>query len=62
MHTWRSLNAVLSKLSEDELLDLLEAEIVGRKRVRMLSRLHQRYCIVRSARERINIMRKATGQ
>jgi len=51
-HTWRSLNAVLAQLSEDEVLDLLNDEKQNAKRQMVLTRLHQRYSLLRAARER----------
>jgi hypothetical protein len=51
-HTWRSLNAVLTQLSEDEVLDLLNEEKQNGKRQMVLTRLHQRYSMLRAARER----------
>jgi hypothetical protein len=56
---WRSLNAQLTTLSEDEVLALLENEREGEKRISMLQRLHQRYTILRAARERVEILKGA---
>jgi hypothetical protein len=50
--TWRSLNEALSSLSEFEVKVLLDAEIEGPKRVKVIERLHQRYNTLRVARER----------
>lgn len=58
MH-WRELNKKLNLLTEQEVLDLLEAERVGARRVTFLERLHQRYTMLRSARERIELMKEA---
>lgn len=51
-HTWRSLNTVLHTLPENEVLDLLEKEKTGAKRAMVLTRLHQRYSLLRMTRER----------
>lgn len=51
-HTWRSLNSVLNKLTEEEVFRLLNDEINGAKRIMLLTRLHQRYSQLRTARER----------
>lgn len=59
-HTWRSLNEVLSTLSESEILAMLTEERKGDKRIAMLQRLHQRYCALRDSRERIEILNEAT--
>lgn len=57
--TWRSLNSKLSRLSEEEVLSLLNEERVGAKRVSMLQRLHQRYNTLRVARERLELLKGA---
>jgi hypothetical protein len=40
-------------------LALLENEREGEKRISMLQRLHQRYTILRAARERVEILKGA---
>ena len=56
---WRNLNKVLTQLSEGDLLRLLNEERQGAKRVTILTRLHQRYCVVRADRERIELLKEA---
>jgi DNA-binding transcriptional ArsR family regulator len=56
--SWRALNEKLTKLTEKEVLDLLNAEREGEQRISMLSRLHQRYTILRASRERAEILKK----
>jgi hypothetical protein len=46
-------------LREDEVLALLEAERQGAKRVTFLERLHQRYTMLRAARERVELLKEA---
>lgn len=58
--TWRSLNSQLSRMSEEEVLRLLNEEREGAKRVTMLERLHQRYNTLRVARERLELLKGAT--
>lgn len=58
--TWRSLNSQLSRMSEEDVLALLNEERVGAKRVSMLERLHQRYNTLRVARERLELLKGAT--
>lgn len=53
---WRSLNAVLSALREDQLAAMLIRERADRKRLDIAVRIHQRFCQVRSARERSEVM------
>lgn len=57
--SWRKLNDLLSQLTEDELLQMLTEERNGERRASILQRLHQRYTMVRCARERIEIMKDA---
>ena len=54
--SWRRLNDTLSSLSEDEVFALLTEEQLTERRASHLQRLHQRYCALRDARERIEIM------
>jgi len=56
---WRDLNKNLNMLTEDEVLELLEIEREGAKRVTFLERLHQRYTMLRAARERVEILKEA---
>ena len=53
---WRQLNQVLPTLDEDTVKRMLEDERRGEQRVTVLVRLHQRYTILRSARERMEIL------
>ena len=56
---WRELNKKLNMLSEQEVLELLEQERQGARRVTFLERLHERYTMLRAARERIELMKEA---
>jgi hypothetical protein len=60
MSTWRSINHTLSSKTEEEVLQMLNDERVGAKRVTILERLHQRYTTLRAARERIELLKEAT--
>jgi hypothetical protein len=53
---WREINKVLPDLDEDAVLRLLDAERKGEQRVTVLVRLHQRYTMLRAARERMEIL------
>lgn len=53
---WRQLNEVLPTLDEDEVLRLLKKERRGERRQTVMIRLHQRYTILRAARERTEIL------
>jgi len=46
-------------MDEERVLSLLDAERAGARRVSMLQRLHQRYCSLRDARERMEILKEA---
>lgn len=56
---WRELNAKLNLLSEEQVLQMLTEERQGARRVTVLQRLHQRYTMLRAARERIELMKEA---
>ena len=60
MSTWRSINHTLSSKTEEEVLQMLNDERAGQKRVTILERLHQRYTTLRAARERIELLKEAT--
>ena len=53
---WHQLNAQLRTFSEDELRDMINTELKGARRLSVVKRLHQRYCIVRATRERAAIL------
>ena len=59
MLSWRKLNDKLSTMTEQEVLDLLNFERQGPRRVVVLERLHQRYSTLRAARERVEILKEA---
>ena len=54
--SWRTLNDKIATLSEEEEFALLTEEQLNERRSSHLQRLHQRYCALRDARERIEIM------
>ena len=56
---WRKLNKELALLTEAEVLELLDSERAGRRRVSILERLHQRYTALRTARERVELLKEA---
>ena len=58
--TWRELNHVLASKTEDEVLQMLNEEKVGIRRVVVLERLHQRYNVLRVSRERVELLSEAT--
>ena len=54
--TWRELNHVLASKTEDEVLQLLNEERVGIRRIAVFERLHQRYNTLRVSRERVELL------
>ncbi len=56
---WTTLNQRLSKLTEKQVWTLLQTELETYRRSSYLTRLHQRYCALRDAREREEILAKA---
>ena len=60
MTTWREINHILSSKTEAEVLEMLNEERAGQRRITILERLHQRYNTLRVARERIELLKEAT--
>jgi len=58
-YTWRKLNEVLASLPETDVKALLDSEVAGAKRVKVIERLHQRYNTLRVARERAALLKEA---
>lgn len=52
-YTWRSLNDALATMTEEQVKALLDQELLGDRRIKVMERLHQRYNTLRVARERI---------
>ena len=50
--SWREINHVLADLDEATVLRMLNEERKGARRATVLVRLHQRYTVLRAARER----------
>lgn len=57
--SWRALNDQLPTLTEEEVFAMLTAELLHEKRSSILQRLHQRYCALRDARERVEVLSQA---
>jgi|TARA_R110002126_G_scaffold69164_1_gene174928 hypothetical protein len=56
--SWRKFQNELNSYSEADLLALLDEERTQHRRVSMLERIHQRYCTLRTNRERMEIMKE----
>jgi len=57
--SWRGLNDKLANLTEAEVWALLANERTTERRASHIQRLHQRYCALRDARERLELMAEA---
>lgn len=57
--SWRELNDLMAHLTEDQVLEMLLRERSTERRASHLQRLHQRYCALRDARERLEILQEA---
>ena len=53
---WRAMNKLIPSLTELEIKAMLDEEAVTLRRKTALQRLHQRFCILRAARERRELM------
>lgn len=60
-YTWRSLNDALAAMPEQQVKDLLDEEMNGARRIKIMERLHQRYNTLRVARERVAMLKGATS-
>lgn len=57
--SWRALNEKLSSMTEEEVLKMLQIEVSKDKRASYIQRLHQRFCTLRDARERMELLKGA---
>jgi hypothetical protein len=53
---WTELNVQISGMSEKQVMRMIEVELATHRRASHLTRLHQRYCKLRDARERDEIL------
>ena len=58
--SWRELNNYLADMDEDQVKKLLLQELEGEKRATVVVRLHQRFSILRAARERADLLARIT--
>lgn len=61
LHSWHTLLPVISQANEDECQELLKAELEGRRRLRMLLRVHSRLNKLRAHRERDELIEQAVS-
>lgn len=57
--TWRELNNQITMMNEQEIADMLQAELVSERRSSFIRRLHMRYNTLRVSRERIELLKQA---
>ena len=57
---WRELQRRLNTLTEEELWNLIEAELKGQRRVSLIERMHMRAAALRTTRERLDLLKRAT--
>ena len=58
IENWVVLNSKLMSYTEDELRMLIDYEIDNDRRPTFIVRLHQRDCILRNTRERVELLEK----
>lgn len=56
LQSWRNLNAVIGVLNEDQVSQMIAHEMVNGKRETFITRLHQRFTALRTARERAELL------
>lgn len=54
--------ANLRNFDEEQLWNLIEVELNGRRRWTIVERLHMRVCVLRATRERLDLMKRFSGQ
>jgi hypothetical protein len=55
---WFTLNAVLPKRNEQQVLAMLDEEVAVHKRPTFVVRIHQRYTMLRAQRERQELLER----
>lgn len=58
---WRSCNEILHTLREDQVKEMLRLEMTGQRRAAVVERVHQRYCTLRTRRERMELLENLAG-
>jgi len=56
MKSWRHLNAVIGVLDEGQVSKMISHEMTNGHRATFITRLHQRYTALRTARERAELL------
>ena len=56
LQSWRTLNAVIGVLNEDQVSKMIAHEMTHGKRDTFITRLHQRFTALRTARERAELL------
>lgn len=58
LNDWRTLNSLISGLTEEQLEKMIEHEVVNGKRPTFIVRMHQRFTALRAQRERSTFMKR----
>jgi hypothetical protein len=58
--SWHTVNKALSGMTEQDIKDAIQRELVGNRRKDVVIRLHQRMSILRAAREREELVAAVT--
>lgn len=61
LQSWRNLNAVIGVLNEDQVSKMMAHEMSNGQRDSFITRLHQRYTALRTARERAELLLSKPG-
>lgn len=56
LKSWRNLNAVIGVLDEQQVAEMISHEMANGQRATFITRLHQRYTALRTARERAELL------
>ena len=56
LQSWRNLNAVIGVLNEDQVSKMMSHEMTNLQRDTFITRLHQRFTALRTARERAEML------
>lgn len=61
LKSWKTVNKEIGKMTEEDVKAAMNREIIGSQRKDVVVRLHQRYTILRAAREREELLNALTA-
>jgi len=56
LRSWVVMNGSLMTLTEEQILELIDHEKAGLKRKSLITRMHERYSMLRTTRERAELL------